>query len=82
MREENKTEAELEREAMHEIPSGIGVFDVSGRVIEMKYLNDGFYRMIGARREDRGRFFRTGTINSVHPDDRPGLLQEALDAIR
>ena len=71
-----------EHEMLNEIPSGVGVFDVTGSVIEMKYLNDGFYRMIGDRREDRSRFFSTGTINSVHPDDRAGLMAEVRASIR
>ena len=75
-------ETELELEAMNEITSGIGVFDLTGSVIKMAYLNDGFYRMIGARREDRARFFAEGTIQSVHPDDRAGLLSEAKTSIR
>ena len=69
-------------DALDEIPSGIGIFDVTDSVIEMKYLNEGFYRMIGARREERSRFFSTGTINSVHPDDRAGLYLEAAASIR
>ena len=72
----------MELEAMNEIPSGVGVFDATPSVIIMKYLNDGFYRMIGARREDRTRFFNEGTINSVHPDDRAGLISEAHASIR
>jgi hypothetical protein len=55
-----RAEAEIEFEALDEIPSGVGVFDVTDSVITMKYLNDGFYRMIGARREDRTRFFDKG----------------------
>ena len=74
-------EAAMELDALNEIPSGVGIFDLKDSVIEMKFLNDGFYRMIGARREDRARFFSKGTINSVHPDDRPGLLKEAGDSI-
>jgi hypothetical protein len=73
--------AELELEAMNEILSGIGVFDITGSVIKMEYLNDGFYRMIGARREDRAQIFAEGTIQSVHPDDREGLLSEAKSCI-
>jgi len=69
-------------EVLDEIPSGVGVFDVTDSIITMKYLNDGFYRMIGARREDRTRFFNQGTINSVYPEDRAGLLAEALLSIQ
>lgn len=72
----------VEIEALEFTPSGVGIFDLSGQTIRMVYLNDGFYRMIGARRSDRSRFFDTGTINSVHPDDRAGILAEAQAAVR
>ncbi len=67
--------------ALNEIPSGVGVFDVTGSVVNMKFLNDGFYRMIGERRADRSRFFGTGTIQSVHPNDRPGMMREVAQSI-
>jgi signal transduction histidine kinase/CheY-like chemotaxis protein/PAS domain-containing protein len=82
MEKKGRTEAEIEFEALDEIPSGVGVFDVTDAAITMKYLNDGFYRMIGAHREDRARFFNEGTINSVYPDDRKEILAEALRSIR
>lgn len=72
----------LEKEAIQEIASGIGVFDLTGSVIVMRYLNDGFYRMIGAKRESRAQFLADRTILPVHPDDRSGLLAEALASIR
>jgi signal transduction histidine kinase len=80
MQEMNNKDIELE--LLNEIPSGIGVFDVTGSVIKMVYVNDGFYSMIEANRQDRTRFYDVGTIQSVHPDDRPGLLAEAQAAIR
>lgn len=70
-----------EFEAMNNIPLGVGVFDISGSVINMKFLNDGFYQMIGTTREKRTCFFGTGTINSVHPDDRNGLMEEIKASI-
>ena len=79
--EEQQDNINMEIDALKEIPSGVGIFDVTDSVIEMKYLNDGFYRMIGDRRENRTRFFNKNTINSVHPDDRAGLLTEALSSI-
>jgi len=82
MEKKGRTEAEIEFEALDEIPSGVGVFDVTDAAITMKYLNDGFYRMIGARREDRTRFFNEGTINSVYPDDRKEILAEALRSMQ
>lgn len=71
-----KENTDIPLDALNHIPSGVGVFDVANGTIELKYLNDGFYQMIDASREDRTQFFGTGTIHSVHPDDRPGLLKE------
>jgi signal transduction histidine kinase/PAS domain-containing protein len=72
----------MELDVLNEIPSGVGVFDVTGAVVDMKFVNDGFYRMMNARREERTRFFGTGTLQSVHPDDREGMLYEVAASIR
>jgi signal transduction histidine kinase/PAS domain-containing protein len=82
MSDSNRADASTALDALNQIPSGVGIFDVTGTVIEMKYVNDGFYRMIGSRREERTRFFHQNTIQSVHPEDRTGLVAEALAAIR
>ena len=71
----------FEKELFENMPTGIGVFDVTGNVIEMKYLNDGYYRMIHADRGTRKIYAGTNTVLAIHPDDRAGLLQEAHDSI-
>lgn len=80
--EQEGLDSSLEQDLINQIPSGVGVFDITGTEIDLRYLNDGFYEMINAKREDRTRFFHKGTIQSVHPDDRPGVLAEALASIR
>lgn len=82
MQETDRRNEELEQEIINKMPSGIGIFDVTGSVIEQKYLNDGFYQMINARREDRKQFFAKGTVNPVHPDDRKGLMEEVKASIK
>ncbi len=72
----------IELDVLNEIPSGVGVFDVTGSIVNMRFVNDGFYRMINAYREERTRFFGTGTLQSVHPDDRIGMLNEVTASIR
>jgi len=74
--------ATLEEEASDNIPAGMGIFDVEGDTVRQVYLNDGFYRMIGADRAKRERFQEGDAAGSVHPDDRGGLLKEAQAAIR
>lgn len=64
------------------IPSGAGIYDVTGNSINMVYLNDGYYQMIGVSREQRRRFEGKNAADVFHPDDRPGLLAEAAASIR
>ena len=64
-------------ELLRRLAMGVGVFDVTGDVIESKYLNDGYYQMIGAERDSRGGFSGTNVIKAIHSDDRSALLQEA-----
>ena len=69
-------------ELLRRLAMGVGVFDVTGDVIESKYLNDGYYQMIGAERDSRGGFSGTNVIKAIHSDDRSALLQEAAASIR
>lgn len=63
------------------MPTGMGVFDVTGDVIEMKFLNDGYYQMIQSKKDSRLEYMGTGVTLAVHPDDRAGLLKEAHESI-
>ena len=64
------------------IPSGVGVFELTGDIVKTEFLNDGYYQMLGDRRDSRKQFSGTGTLGAVHPDDTPGLLAEAHASIR
>jgi len=79
--ERNDSQA-LGIDALNGIPTGVGVFDVTDGIITLRYLNDGFYRMIRSQRMERTQFFGENTIHSVHPDDRPGLQKEVFASIR
>jgi signal transduction histidine kinase/PAS domain-containing protein len=63
------------------IPTGLGIFDVTDGIINLVYINDGYYNMIDAQRDDRTQYLGTGTINPIHPDDRFGLLTEVKVSI-
>lgn len=67
---------------LNSIPSGVGIYDVTGDNIEMKYLNDGYYQMIGAGRDTRGRFFGSNVAAAIHPDDLNKILDEAHLSVR
>src|SRR5574344_2835 len=71
----------LEQELFENMPTGMGVFEVTGDVIEMKFLNDGYYQMIQSKKDSRLEYMGTGVMNAVYPDDRAGLLKEANDSI-
>lgn len=76
------SEENFELEALQNVATGIGVFDVIGTTITLRFLNSGYYQMVGQPREERKQFLGNGTVLAVHPDDRAGLLAEALASIR
>jgi signal transduction histidine kinase/ActR/RegA family two-component response regulator len=67
---------------LNSIPSGVGIYDVTGDHIEMKYLNDGYYQMIDAGRDSRSRFFGSNVSAAIHPDDLKKILDEAHASVR
>ena len=77
--EENRL---LRNQLLQLIPSGVGVYDVGANTVRKEYLNDGYYQMIGAVRDERHQYDGTSTINAVAPEDLPGLLDEVRAAIR
>lgn len=64
------------------IPSGVGVFDLSGNQVEMIYVNDGYYQMIGAKRGDRVQYTGTDATRPIFGEDLPGLFKEAQASIQ
>lgn len=67
----------LQYKILQLLPSGVGVYDVTGNEVRKEYLNDGYYQMIGATREKRHQYDGTKTVFAVHKDDAPGLIEEA-----
>lgn len=83
MSEENRNNAEIkDYAALDNIPSGVGVYDVTGDHIEMKYLNNGYYQMIGTERDKRSQFFGLSVVSAIHPDDIIQILNEAHASMR
>ena len=68
-------------ELLRLIPSGVGIYDVTGAQVRMVYLNDGYYQMIGIPRAARRQYEGANTLGAFHPDDLPGLLAEAAVSI-
>jgi len=67
---------------LQEIPMGISIIELNGKATNMLFINDGYYEMIGATREERSQFLGTGALNSVSEEDRPGVYQEMEDCLR
>jgi len=80
--DKNNDQGALREQLYQKLPSGIGIYDVTGNEINMVYLNDGYYQMIGVNREQRRCFEGIHAAEVFHPDDRPGLLAEAEASIR
>ena len=71
----------LRNQLLQLIPSGVGVYDVTGDTIRKEYLNDGYFQMIGADREQRHQYDGIRTADAVLNEDMPGLLAEMKAAI-
>lgn len=73
---------EINEEMLEQIPTGVGVYDVTDSSVRKIYLNEGYYQMIGASRDDRHMYDDINTVNAVAPSDASGLVAEAQRAIR
>jgi PAS domain S-box-containing protein len=80
--EKNFDQDTMLKQLYQRIPSGVGIYDVTGTTINMVYLNDGYYQMIGVSRDQRRQYEGTRAADVFHPDDRPGLLAEAEASVR
>ena len=58
MRTEAAPKAVLNKDFVDKIPNGIGIFSYENGKYSTIYLNDGYYRMMHVRREDRSREIR------------------------
>lgn len=64
------------RDLINNVPCGIGIFAVTEQSVEVIYLNDGFYRMIGKERQERNQCAgEQNTFFYVHPEDMDVLQQ-------
>ena len=68
--------------ALNSIPTGVGVYDVTGDRVVLRYMNDGYYQMLGTKRGTRSVYMGDRVMGAIHPDDRPCVLKEARDSVR
>ena len=55
---------------LNHLPSGIGLFELTGQSIVQLYLNDGFYQMLEDTREKRMSYSDNQFVQAIHPEDR------------
>ncbi|MDD3340344.1 MAG: PAS domain-containing protein, partial [Lachnospiraceae bacterium] len=68
-------------ELINLVPTGMGIYTLKNGVVFQSFLNDGYYDMLGIRREDRTAYRNENTINAVHPGDRERLLAIVQEAV-
>ena len=70
----------LDYEALNYIPSGIGIYDVTGNTIKLRYINDGYFQMLKYKGRpvgyDEEAMSREDVLGKIHFDDREKLLKE------
>lgn len=81
--EQKEREAvEQQKKMLENMPGGVGIyyFHHDNR-LELVYLNEGYYYLIGTEREQRQAYGGLTTMNAVHPDDAEPLLHEIRTGI-
>ncbi len=71
-----KDERAYLNDLINNIPDGIGTFEFEGTTLVHGYLNDSYYRILGASREARGAIGPETMTRLVHPDDLSGVVGE------
>lgn len=82
MDNQNIAKLTIEEQILHELPTGVVIYDVTGNLVETPYMSNGFYQMLETTREERVKARGGNAMNTVHPNDALGLLAEAHTAIR
>ena len=58
-----------QQELLNRVPVGIGIYEIDGESIQLVYLNDSYYKMLGVDRTDRESLMNEHFLDAVHPDD-------------
>jgi len=74
-------QAILNKEFVDKIPNGIGIFSYENGKYTTIYLNDGYYKMMHVRREDRSPEIREDPSLAVYEEDREKLNSELVSAL-
>ena len=71
----------LNRDFVDKIPNGLGIFSYENGKFTAVYLNDGYFRMMHVRREDRSPEIQADPALAIHPEDRARLNSELSAAL-
>ena len=71
----------LNKDFFDRIPHGIGIFSYQNGKYKAIYLNDGYYKMMHVRREDRDPEIREDPFLAIYKEDRERLNGELLSAL-
>ena len=52
------------------VPGGVGIYEATAGEVSLKYMNDGYYSMMEARRDDRLDYMGSNAIIPILPEDR------------
>ncbi len=69
----DQTEEYRQREKMKKlldnIPGGVGIYDYKNGALILKYINDGYYRIIDSSRAKRAHYIGTDILKMIRDDD-------------
>ncbi len=69
-------------EILEKMPTGFGIFEVdTDYSVRIIYLNDGYYRMIGAKRAQRSRYAGFHALDPISKEDLPAVRDSIRQAI-
>lgn len=80
--ETGKKQCLSDRDFVDKIPNGLGIFSYENGKYAAVYLNDGYYRMMHVRREDRSPEIKADPSLAVLEEDRERLNAELSAAAR
>jgi PAS domain S-box-containing protein len=72
----------LDKNFVDKIPNGLGIFSYENGKYSTIYLNDGYYRMMHVRREDRSQEIQEDPSLAIYEEDREKLNNEISAALK
>lgn len=74
-----RTHRERLQNLLDKVPGGVGIFELYKETISLKYINDGYYRILNAERGARRGYAGTNVLGAVHPEDRGLVVRQVIN---